>query len=288
VNKKTGPYQTVKLPKGRRVVINMLNLVSPKHSMVGLLEVDVTEARQLITTNKEQTGEKISFTGFLTLCLGRAIEEHKEVHAYLKGNKQLIIFDDVNVAVMVEHKTGDKRALMGHVIKGANRKTLHEINDEIRSVQSTPLPPNRGLPTWFRNALLLPGPFFRLFRTLIRWAGRQNPVMVISMGGTVSISSVGMFGARHAGWGIFPATQVIELVVGSIAKKPAVIDERIEPREILHLTVMLDHDVIDGAPAARFVKRLVELIESAYGLREMVEERNFHLPKKELEYDREN
>jgi pyruvate/2-oxoglutarate dehydrogenase complex dihydrolipoamide acyltransferase (E2) component len=35
---------------------------------------------------------------------------------------------------------------------------------------------------------------------------------------------------------------------------------------MLDLTVAFDHDVVDGAPAARFVKRLVELIESGYGL----------------------
>jgi pyruvate/2-oxoglutarate dehydrogenase complex dihydrolipoamide acyltransferase (E2) component len=38
---------------------------------------------------------------------------------------------------------------------------------------------------------------------------------------------------------------------------------------MLDLTVAFDHDVVDGAPAARFVKRLVELIESGYGLEEV-------------------
>jgi pyruvate/2-oxoglutarate dehydrogenase complex dihydrolipoamide acyltransferase (E2) component len=56
------------------------------------------------------------------------------------------------------------------------------------------------------------------------------------------------------------------LVVGGIAHKPAVVDGRIEPREILSLTVAFDHDLVDGAPAARFVRRLLELIESGYGL----------------------
>ncbi len=45
-------------------------------------------------------------------------------------------------------------------------------------------------------------------------------------------------------------------------------DGRIEPGEILNLTVVFDHDVIDGAPANRFARRLVELIESGYGLGE--------------------
>jgi pyruvate/2-oxoglutarate dehydrogenase complex dihydrolipoamide acyltransferase (E2) component len=43
----------------------------------------------------------------------------------------------------------------------------------------------------------------------------------------------------------------------------------IEAREILNLTVLFDHDVVDGAPATRFVRRLLELIESGYGLDEI-------------------
>jgi pyruvate/2-oxoglutarate dehydrogenase complex dihydrolipoamide acyltransferase (E2) component len=42
----------------------------------------------------------------------------------------------------------------------------------------------------------------------------------------------------------------------------------IEPRGMLNLTVMFDHDVVDRAPATRFTGRLVELIESGYGLDE--------------------
>ena len=56
---------------------------------------------------------------------------------------------------------------------------------------------------------------------------------------------------------------------GEHGLKPAVVEGRIEPRQILNLTAMFDHDVVDGAPATRFVKRLVELIESGYGLDEV-------------------
>jgi pyruvate/2-oxoglutarate dehydrogenase complex dihydrolipoamide acyltransferase (E2) component len=44
--------------------------------------------------------------------------------------------------------------------------------------------------------------------------------------------------------------------VGGIARTPAVIEERVELRDMLDLTVAFDHDVVDGAPTARFVKRL--------------------------------
>jgi pyruvate/2-oxoglutarate dehydrogenase complex dihydrolipoamide acyltransferase (E2) component len=268
MNTKTLPYHIVELTPGRRIFINMLDLPGPKHSMYGLLEVDVTLSRQFIAEHKRRSGESLSFTGFLVLCLARAVDENKEVQAYLKGRKQLILFDNVDVGIMVEHKGGDKRALMGHVIRGANLKTYRQIHDEIRSVQSAPLPPNRGLPTWLRTAMLLPWPLSALFKAFIRMAGRRDPTIVTSMGGTVSITAVGMFGEGHSGWGIYPATEVLGLVVGSIALKPAVVEGRIEPRELLNLTVIFDHNVINGAPAARFVHRLVDLIESGYGLAE--------------------
>jgi len=266
MNDKTGPYHVVDLTPGRRVMINMLDLSGPPHSMVGLLEADVTVARQFIEVNEAKTGEQLSFTGYLAFCLACAVDEDKAVQAYLKGRKQLVMFDDVDVALMVEHKAGKERTLMGHVIRGANHKTYREIHHEIRSVQSDPAPPNRGLPNWFRSAMLLPWPLSQLFKALLRLAARRDPTIVTSMGGTVGISSVGMFGEGHSGWGIYPPTRVLELIVGSIAWKPAVVAGRIEPRQILNLTVIFDHDVIDGAPAARFARRLVELIESGYGL----------------------
>jgi pyruvate/2-oxoglutarate dehydrogenase complex dihydrolipoamide acyltransferase (E2) component len=247
-------------------MINMLGLSGPAHNMYGLLEVDVTVARQFIEEHRARTGETLSFTGFLALCLACAVNEHREVQAYRKGRKQLVLFDDVDIGMMIERMAGDKRALMGHVIRGANRKTYRQIHDEIRSVQSTPVPRDRGLPSWFRTAMLLPWPLFPFFKALMRWIGRRDPTLTTSMGGTISITAIGMFGEGHGGWGIYPASGTLGLVVGSIAWKPAVVEGRIEPREILHLTVVFDHDVIDGAPAARFTRRLVELIESGYGL----------------------
>ena len=47
---------------------------------------------------------------------------------------------------------------------------------------------------------------------------------------------------------------------------PAVVDGQIVVRDFLSLTIGLDHDIIDGAPGARFVNRFKGLIESAYGL----------------------
>ncbi len=269
MNEKVGPYQIVDLAPGRRVWVNTLELSWPAHSMFGLLEVDVTLPRKLINEHKAQTGETLSFAGFLTFCLARAVDEDKTVQAARKGDGQLVLFDDVNVGMMIEQKVGEKRALMGHVIRQANRKTYREIHDEIRAVQSTPVPPGRGMPSWFRSLMLLPWPLSRLVMGLLRMNGRRDPTMGVAMGGTVELTSVGMFGGGHSGWAVSPTPEPLGLVVGGIAWKPAVVEGRIEPREILNLTVTFDHDIVDGGPATRFVRRLVELIESGYGLEEL-------------------
>ena len=269
MNKNVGPYQVVDLPPGRRAWLNTLDLSGPMHWMYGLLEVDVTSAKQFIAEHKAHTGEALSFTGFLVYCLARAMDENKEVQAYLKGRSQIIMFDDVNVGLMIEHKDGEKTALMGHIIRGANSKTYREIHQEIRSVQSAPVPPNRGMPTWFRSVMLLPWPLSKLVKVLMGITTRRDPTIRVSAAGTVAVTAVGMFGKGHSGWGIATTPASLSLVVGSTAWKPAVVEGRIEPREILNLTLIFDHDVVDGAPATRFTKRLVELIESGYGLCEM-------------------
>lgn len=56
------------------------------------------------------------------------------------------------------------------------------------------------------------------------------------------------------------------VTVGGIGVRPVLVDEAVVNREHLSLTISVDHDIIDGAPAARFVERLRQLIEEAHGL----------------------
>ncbi len=268
MNEKSRPYHVVDLTPARRAWVNTMDLSWRPHCIYGLLEVDVTVARQFIAEHKAHTGETLSFTGFLACCLARAVDENKVVQAYLKGRKQLIVFDDVDVGVMVERKVGDQAALMGYVIRGANHKTYREIHDEIRAVQSEPVPPGRGMPDWFRSAMLLPWPLSWVVKAVLGLVMRRDPTIPVSMAGTVDITSIGMFGAGYSGWGLTPTGASLGLVVGGIAAKPVLVAGRVEAREMLNLTVVFDHDVIDGGPAARFTRRLVELIESGYGLGE--------------------
>jgi pyruvate/2-oxoglutarate dehydrogenase complex dihydrolipoamide acyltransferase (E2) component len=271
MSEKPPSYQVVDLSRRRRVWLNILDLPRPTLSMYGLLEVDVTGPRRLIAEHKARAGETLSFTGYLACCLARAVDENKAVQAYRKGQRQLVQFDDVDIGLMIERQVGEKRVLSGYVIRDAGRKTYREIHAEIRSAQSAPEDPSEGTPGWFMTAMSLPWPLSGLVKALLGWATRRDPTIPVGMSGTVGITAVGMFGKGRSGWGFEVTRHSLDLVVGSIAWKPAVVDGRIEPREIMNLTVVFDHHVIDGAPAARFTRRLVELIESGYGLDEIDE-----------------
>jgi pyruvate/2-oxoglutarate dehydrogenase complex dihydrolipoamide acyltransferase (E2) component len=115
------------------------------------------------------------------------------------------------------------------------------------------------LPRWIRLAI---------FRWMMRDPQRRKRMM-----GTVSLSSVGMFGAGRGGYAIgYLPCHTMGVFVGGIARKPGVIsgnndndndDDHIEIRDYLCLSLQFDHDVVDGAPAARFTKQFVDLLESA-------------------------
>jgi len=91
------------------------------------------------------------------------------------------------------------------------------------------------------------------------------------MGGTVSLTSVGMFG-DGGGWGIPVSNHTLQITLGGVAERPAFVNGQLENREYLCLTISLDHDIVDGAPAARFIQRLKELVESNHGIVGFIEE----------------
>jgi hypothetical protein len=146
--------------------------------------------------------------------------------------------------------------LMG--IRAANRKTFREIHQEIRAAQVEDV---AKAVVGFKLVQFLPT---FLFRFLLWMVGRY-PQMGKKYRGTVELSAVGMFG-KGSSWGIPPAGPTLNIIVGGIGEKPGVVDGHIALREFLSLTISFDHDIIDGAPAARFTQRLKELIESGYGL----------------------
>lgn len=75
-----------------------------------------------------------------------------------------------------------------------------------------------------------------------------------------------MFGKGND-WGLVPTGDTVMMVLGGIDKKPTVINDKIEIREFLSVTLEFDHDIIDGATVTRFGVRLKNLIENADDLK---------------------
>lgn len=253
------PYRLINIPRQRRFSLDAGRMGRGKHIVHGLLEVDVTAARQRIQAHRAATGETLSFTAFIISCLGTAIAEHPETHAYRNWRGQLQIFDDVSINSMIEVPMGGRLVPMPYIFRQANRKSYQQLHQEIRAVQSTPMESDAArFMGWF---LYLPW----FVRRLFYWTVTRVPHWFRQQSSPVMVTAVGMFG-RGSGWAITKASNTLTVAVGSISKKPGVVGDRIEIREFLHLTISIDHDVVDGAPAARFGSRLVELIESGYGL----------------------
>ena len=248
-------YQVVPYSKIRRLMAAEFRLSHHTPMIHGLIEVDVSRARAHLRDQKANTGEALSFTAFLIACLAQAVDEHKAVQAFRKGSKHLILFDEVDVLTYIERGT----VPMPYIIRAANHKTVREIHHEIRAAQVEDVAKAAVGYNLYQHL-----PTF-LISFFLRILGR-NPQQMKQYVGTVAISSVGMFG-NGAGWGIPPASPPSLLItVGGIGEKPGIVDGHIAIQEYLSLTISFDHDIIDGAPAARFTQRLKELIESGYGL----------------------
>jgi pyruvate/2-oxoglutarate dehydrogenase complex dihydrolipoamide acyltransferase (E2) component len=257
-------YQVVPYPKLRRALAVTLHSAQRKPMVRGLIEVDVTRAREFLREHKANTGESLSFTAFIITCLAQAVDENKSLHACRKGRKHLVLFDEVDVSTLIEREMAGQKQPIVYIIRAANKKTFRQIHHEIRAAQVEAVEK-----AWegFRDFRYIPLVVFRFIWPIFWWMLGRYPQVQKKYGGTVCLSAVGMFG-KGAGWGIPITEHTLDLTLGGIAEKPGVVGGQITIREYLSITLSFDHTIVDGAPAARFTERLKELIESGYGLYE--------------------
>lgn len=256
----TPGYKSVPFPRMRQLVLDNAWMSRRRHIMSGLVEFDVTDARGFIRDHESESGERISFTAFLLACIGRAVAADRLVQAMRDWRNRLIIFEDVDVLVAFEIQADDRTFPLVHPMRRTNERSVYEIHREIRAIQANPMSSPSAQGGLLRHFYILPTFLRRIVYRLVM----ANPHWFRQFAGTASLSSVGMFGAG-GGWGLGSPNHSLSIFVGGIAQKPAVVDGRIEVRELLSLTLSFDHDVIDGAPAARFTQRLKELVEGDLG-----------------------
>jgi 2-oxoacid dehydrogenases acyltransferase (catalytic domain) len=263
-----GSFEKHNFPSFRNPTIDTMIWGCQRHHIPILLEIDVTDARSAIHALKVKTGQGISFTGWIVKCLAQAVSEHKYVHAIRKDQRQLVIFDDVDVTIIIERAVAGEKLPMPYIIRRANEKTLLDIHAEIRAAQKLPIEPGTvqlgSIQTAWMTKIFATLP--RFLRNLLFWRPLfRDPFLLKRTMGTVSITSIGMFGGGMS-WGIPIGIHPLMIAVGGIARQPGVINDLIVIREYVGLTVMFDHDVTDGAPVAQFIKRLQELMTSREGL----------------------
>jgi len=275
MNKQHDVYKVIPYPKLRRALALTLRSAQRKSMIHGLIDVDVTKARQFLQEHKATTGESLSFTAFIITCLAKAVDENKSLQAYRKGSKHLLVFDDVDVATVIEREMAEQKQPIVYIIRAANKKTFRQIHHEIRAAQV-----NAVEQAWegLKDFGWLPLVVFRVLWPIFWWMKGRSPSVQKKYGGTVGVSAVGMFG-KGSGWGIPINDHSLDLTLGGIAEKPGVVNGHIAIREYLCITLSFNHDLIDGAPAARFTQRLKELIESGYGLCESEAENVGSLPE---------
>jgi pyruvate dehydrogenase E2 component (dihydrolipoamide acetyltransferase) len=170
-------------------------------------------------------GVDVTYNDLLVQICATALKDHPEANARL-GNGAIEHLDRINVGVAVD----TDRGLLVPVIHDADRMTLPQIAAEsARLIERA------------RDGRSLPDDL---------------------SGGTFTITNLGMFGVE----GFTPVINLPEcciLGVGRILRKPVAgeEDDRVTVRPVMTLSLVFDHRVIDGAPAARLLDRIAELVE---------------------------
>ena len=249
-------YTSEKYPKIRRATTDLLRAARRKNMIHSFIEVDISQARQSLKTLKRESGTFISFTAWIIWCVARSVEKNKHIHAYRNRRKRIILFDDVDVSTTVERKVDKRNEVVAMIIRSANKKSIAEISAEIKEEKNREV---KSSEVYRSISLYLAIPVFirrMVFRILDR-----SPFQMKKRAGTVMVTSGNMVG-RGAGWGLPIASHTLNITIGSIVDRMVEINGSPVSREHLCLTVSFDHDIVDGAPAARFVRQLKKMIES--------------------------
>ncbi|MDX9694209.1 MAG: 2-oxo acid dehydrogenase subunit E2 [Bacteroidales bacterium] len=250
-----------KIPQSRIATFDIFSVGLLKHHVSAMLEFDVTEIRMKLHELRKG-GINISFNAWLLKAICSNLQKHPEASAFLYKKKKLILFNDINISILVERKIHNKKVPIPYVIEKANRKTALEIANEIESAKNQILTnndivinrkPNITEQLYYK----MPG-FIRraVWKFMLR-----NPKIAYKKMGNAVVSSVGMMG-RINGWFIQKSVHPISFGIGSVLKKAVVIENEIKIRDILNMTILFDHDVIDGAPMVRFLNDLTKSLET--------------------------
>lgn len=191
-------------------------------------EVDVTalvELRKRMKPRAEALGVKLTYLSFIAKAVASALKRHKELNASLDDTTSELVFKRYyNIGIAADTDIG----LVVPVVKAADRRSILDIASEI---------------------------------TRLAEGARTGSLAPEDMsGGTFTITSAGHIGGLLA-TPILNYPEVGILGVHKIKRRPVVVDEQIVIRDVMYLSLSLDHRVVDGANAARFMNTVVAFLE---------------------------
>ena len=210
----------------RKIAEHMVLSKRTSAHVYSVFEVDysrVDEVRRARKAEYERQGAKLTFTAFIAKALADTLRRHPTLNASIDGDN-VIYRRDVHLGVAVSLDNG----LIVPVIKDAAEKSLLGIARAIQDVADRAR------------------------------AKKLSPDEV--HGGTVTLTNPGGYGAQF-GLPIINQPQVAILAVGTIEKRPVVIDDMIGIRLRGYLAMGFDHRLVDGAAADQFLADLKHYLE---------------------------
>lgn len=259
-------YEIKKLTPFRLASIYSYDALGVGHNMYALMEFDVTDVRQKLRTTRKG-GRNISFFAFLLSAIAKAIDENKELN-HMRCGKRIFYFDEVDISTPVELELDGVSVPRLYIVRDAAKKTAEEITLEIENAKESWKKSGSvgDDDKWALRGVIIASvlPVW-LFKYLIRRFSR-NPLKVKERFGTTYVASI--TGFTNASGCLIPyfegQNRPLAFAIGNVMKKPGIINSEIQIREYLSISIMINHDLVDGAPAARFVNRLKERIEKDF------------------------
>ncbi len=185
-----------------------------------------TDATKLAAMKEKES--HIAFTAFAVKAAAKALEKHIGINSTIEGN-EITTYSDINIAVAINTEQG----LVAPVIQNANKKPLKEISAAIDE--------------------------------LSKKAMEKRLTIEDLTGGTFTVTNLGAYDIESFSPVINPPQCAI-LGLGRIAYKPFALGGSVSARPSTMLTLVFDHRIVDGVPAAKFLQESKGYLEDPESL----------------------
>jgi pyruvate/2-oxoglutarate dehydrogenase complex dihydrolipoamide acyltransferase (E2) component len=243
----------------RRIVVDAGAAAARRHAIPAWFAADVTDVLPRLGRDAG-----VSVSAYVASTLAHAVAAHPRLHAIRDPRGRVVTFDSVDVNMTVEITLDGQSFPMNHVLRGADTRSAADVHREIHEVKADPGRSETlrmsGGTQWY---LRVPAPVRQrvMMGTLHRLPSLQRRLI-----GTVGLTSVGMHGSG-SGLGVPFLLHTLDVLVGGLEDRPGFApDGQVVPRQYLWVSMVVDHDVVDGVPLARFIVAFRDGLESGAAL----------------------